>query len=195
MIAKPSDTPRILVIEDDTSLREGLKLNFELQGYLVTTATDGREGLRLALADEADLIVLDIMLPGRSGLEVLSELRDRGLTVPVLAWLLLLFRRCATPLPTLFSGTVRLTVLTVVSLALSVPTPTCRCSDTVDASTSAGACRSRAREPSRKLTPAGSMMRSCPDTPVPVAICTAGPPSTYPRESGSRYATSASNET
>jgi len=76
--------PRILVIEDDTSLREGLRLNFELQGYEVATAADGREGLRLALLDEAELIVLDIMLPGRSGLEVLAEVRGRGLDVPVL---------------------------------------------------------------------------------------------------------------
>jgi len=74
----------ILVVEDDLSLREGLALNFRLHGYNVITAVDGEEGMRKAFDVKPDLIVLDIMLPGYSGLEILSELRERGEQVPVL---------------------------------------------------------------------------------------------------------------
>jgi two-component system alkaline phosphatase synthesis response regulator PhoP len=74
----------ILVIEDDRALREGLALNFELQGYRVDTAVDGEEGMRKAFDLNPDLIVLDIMLPVWSGLDILAELRDRDREVPVL---------------------------------------------------------------------------------------------------------------
>jgi two-component system, OmpR family, alkaline phosphatase synthesis response regulator PhoP len=76
--------PIVLVIEDDRALREGLLLNFELHGYQVLGAADGEEGLRLAFDTRADLIVLDVMLPGFSGLEILAELRERQVGVPVL---------------------------------------------------------------------------------------------------------------
>ncbi|MBN2495407.1 MAG: response regulator transcription factor [Deltaproteobacteria bacterium] len=75
---------RILVIEDDNALRNGLALNFRAQGYEAICAADGDEGMRRAFDDQPDLIVLDIMLPGWSGLEILSELRDRGERTPVL---------------------------------------------------------------------------------------------------------------
>ena len=74
----------ILVIEDDRALREGLALNFELHGYQVETAADGEEGMRKAFDIRPDLIILDIMLPGWSGLDILAELRDRRRDVPVL---------------------------------------------------------------------------------------------------------------
>jgi len=74
----------VLVVEDDHSLREGLALNFRLHGYDVVTAADGEEGMRKAFDMRPDLIVLDIMLPGYSGLEILSELREKGEQVPVL---------------------------------------------------------------------------------------------------------------
>jgi DNA-binding response OmpR family regulator len=74
----------ILVIEDDRALREGLAMNFKLNGYDVLTAQDGEEGMQKAFDTRPDLIVLDIMLPGYSGLEILSELRDRQADVPVL---------------------------------------------------------------------------------------------------------------
>jgi len=74
----------ILVVEDDRSLREGLELNFELEGFEVHTASDGDEGLRKAFDLCPDLIVLDIMLPGVNGLEILTELRERQQDVPVL---------------------------------------------------------------------------------------------------------------
>jgi DNA-binding response OmpR family regulator len=74
----------ILVIEDDRALREGLVLNFELHGYQVDAAADGEEGMQKAFDIRPDLIVLDIMLPGWSGLDILTELRDRQENVPVL---------------------------------------------------------------------------------------------------------------
>ena len=74
----------ILVIEDDRALREGLALNFELHGYQVETAADGDEGMRKAFDIRPDLIVLDIMLPGWSGLDILAELRGRQQDVAVL---------------------------------------------------------------------------------------------------------------
>jgi DNA-binding response OmpR family regulator len=74
----------ILVIEDDRALREGLALNFELHGYQVETAVDGEDGMRKAFDISPDLIVLDIMLPGWSGLDILAELRSRRQDVPVL---------------------------------------------------------------------------------------------------------------
>ena len=74
----------ILVIEDDRALRDGLALNFKLQGYEVETAADGEEGMRKAFDLHPDLIVLDIMLPVWSGLDILAELRHRQQDVPVL---------------------------------------------------------------------------------------------------------------
>ncbi len=74
----------ILVIEDDRSLREGLALNFKLKGYHVLTAADGEAGMQKSFDVRPDLIVLDIMLPGYSGLEILQELREKQQDVPVL---------------------------------------------------------------------------------------------------------------
>jgi len=74
----------ILVIEDDRALRDGLVLNFELQGYQVAAAADGEDGMRKAFDLRPDLIVLDIMLPVWSGLDILAELRHRQQDVPVL---------------------------------------------------------------------------------------------------------------
>ncbi|MCX6560588.1 MAG: response regulator transcription factor [Candidatus Aminicenantes bacterium] len=83
---RPADsgTDTVLVIEDDRALRRGLAMNFELRGFRVLTAADGDEGIRLAFDSGLDLIVLDIMLPGFSGLEILSELRAKGRDVPIL---------------------------------------------------------------------------------------------------------------
>lgn len=75
---------KILVIEDDRSLRDGLALNLKASGYRVLVAADGDEGLRRAFDDAPDLIILDIMLPGMSGLDILQELREQRVEVPVL---------------------------------------------------------------------------------------------------------------
>jgi DNA-binding response OmpR family regulator len=74
----------ILVVEDDRALREGLAMNFRLRGWRVLLAADGDEGMRAAFDDRPDLIVLDLMLPGFNGMEILAELRLRGVDVPVL---------------------------------------------------------------------------------------------------------------
>jgi DNA-binding response OmpR family regulator len=74
----------ILVIEDNEALREGLVLNLVNRGYLVDSAVDGREGMQKALETQPDLVVLDIMLPGKNGLDILTELRNRGRSVPIL---------------------------------------------------------------------------------------------------------------
>lgn len=81
---RPASGETILVVEDDRSLREGLAMNFRLRGYRVLTAADGDEGLRAAFDEKPDLIVLDLMLPGTDGLEILSELRAHDVGVPVL---------------------------------------------------------------------------------------------------------------
>jgi DNA-binding response OmpR family regulator len=74
----------ILIVEDDRALREGLAMNLQLQGYRVLTAADGDEGMKKAFDSHPDLIVLDIMLPGWSGLDILAELREKSDDVPVL---------------------------------------------------------------------------------------------------------------
>jgi DNA-binding response OmpR family regulator len=75
---------RILVVEDEPKVARALKEGLERAGYGVATASSGEEGFFLASAQAFDLIVLDLMLPGRDGLEVLETLRHRGLKTPVL---------------------------------------------------------------------------------------------------------------
>lgn len=74
----------ILIVEDDRALREGLAMNFQLQGYRVVTAASGDDGMRMAFDARPDLIVLDVMLPGWSGLEILAEIRAKSGDVPVI---------------------------------------------------------------------------------------------------------------
>ncbi|MDR2421205.1 MAG: response regulator transcription factor [Oscillospiraceae bacterium] len=73
----------ILLVEDETKLARVLELELGYEGYEVTKAADGREGLTLALAGSFDLILLDIMLPLLSGIEVLRRLRKSS-SVPVI---------------------------------------------------------------------------------------------------------------
>jgi DNA-binding response OmpR family regulator len=75
---------RVLVVEDDPSIAIGLRINLESEGYLVTLAEDGESALEIARALDPDLIVLDVMLPKRNGLEVLHELRAEGRTMPII---------------------------------------------------------------------------------------------------------------
>jgi DNA-binding response OmpR family regulator len=74
----------VLIIEDDTTLAMGLELNLTAEGYRVTTARDGAEGLKLALEQRPDLVLLDLMLPGMDGFELLRELRRTGREMPVI---------------------------------------------------------------------------------------------------------------
>jgi len=76
--------PRILVVEDDESITLGLQMNLEAEGYRVTVAMDGEEGLTQALGGEFDLLVLDVMLPRMNGFEIVRSLRAKGENTPVI---------------------------------------------------------------------------------------------------------------
>ena len=76
--------PRILIIEDEPDLLRGLELNLKAEGYTVLTASRGDTGLEQALRDRPELILLDIMLPGMSGLDVCRELRAKGFDAPII---------------------------------------------------------------------------------------------------------------
>src|SRR5918996_1013367 len=75
---------RILVIEDDPTVGQYVKRGLEEQRWGVDLVADGEEGERLASSEAYDLIILDMRLPGKSGLEVLNALRGRGFERPVL---------------------------------------------------------------------------------------------------------------
>ncbi len=75
---------RILLVEDNRQLSQSLRLSLEEHGYVVDAAYDGPEAEALAAGGAYDLIVLDILLPGRDGLQVCRELRRQGLRTPVL---------------------------------------------------------------------------------------------------------------
>lgn len=77
-------TLRILVVEDDLSILTGLSINLRYEGYEVLQAQDGRAGLALAVEQEPDLMILDVMLPELNGYEVVAELRRRGSQLPVI---------------------------------------------------------------------------------------------------------------
>jgi DNA-binding response OmpR family regulator len=75
---------KILIIEDEPDLVKGLKLNLSDEGYDVDWADNGKEGLRKAVEDAPDLIILDIMLPEIDGLEVCRKLRQKNINTPVI---------------------------------------------------------------------------------------------------------------
>lgn len=74
----------ILVVEDDEAIRLGLRDALESEGYAVLTCANGQDGLRVGLQEDPDLIVLDLMLPGLHGFEVLRGLRADHVETPVL---------------------------------------------------------------------------------------------------------------
>jgi len=74
---------KILIVEDEPDMVLGLKDNFEFEGYDVLTAGDGATGLERARAEKPDLLLLDIMLPKLSGLEVCKTLRSEGFQAPI----------------------------------------------------------------------------------------------------------------
>jgi DNA-binding response OmpR family regulator len=75
---------RILIVEDEPDLLRGLELNIKAEGYAVITATTGDAGLSAALQGRPDLVLLDLMLPGMSGLDVCRELRRKQFDAPVI---------------------------------------------------------------------------------------------------------------
>lgn len=75
---------RLLIVEDETRIAEPLKRGLEAEGFDVVLAATGEEGFYLMAAQVFDLLVLDLMLPGRDGLQVLRTVRQQGLATPVL---------------------------------------------------------------------------------------------------------------
>jgi two-component system alkaline phosphatase synthesis response regulator PhoP len=76
--------PRILIIDDEPEIVRGIEDNLRFEGYQTLSATNGEAGLALAGQEALDLILLDIMMPRRSGWDVCRELRRRGIEVPVI---------------------------------------------------------------------------------------------------------------
>jgi DNA-binding response OmpR family regulator len=75
---------KILIIEDDKAILMGLKDDLEYEGYEVSFSMDGKEGLKKAMDEKFQLIILDILLPGLNGFEVCKKLRESGNETPVL---------------------------------------------------------------------------------------------------------------
>lgn len=75
---------RILILEDDPATGAFLQTEFTSAGFESTLSSDGNEALTLALAQEYDLLVIDVMVPGRTGLEVVREIRRLNLQTPVI---------------------------------------------------------------------------------------------------------------
>ncbi|HXY47870.1 MAG TPA: response regulator transcription factor [Terriglobales bacterium] len=75
---------RILIVEDEPNMVAGLRDNFEYEGYEVITAPDGMAGLERALNEAPDLVILDVMMPRMSGLDVCKQLRAKRPALPVI---------------------------------------------------------------------------------------------------------------
>jgi len=84
MTQSTCEKPRILVVEDEEDLRRGLAVNLGRQGYEVLTAGTGEEAIDLTLRHTPHLVLLDVMLPGMSGIDVCRELRQKGIEVPII---------------------------------------------------------------------------------------------------------------
>lgn len=76
--------PRLLIVEDEPDLRDGLAMNLEAEGYRVDAVGDGEQALEILRKQEHDLVLLDLMLPGLSGIDVLRTIRDEHLRTPVI---------------------------------------------------------------------------------------------------------------
>jgi DNA-binding response OmpR family regulator len=74
----------ILVVEDEHHMLIGLKDNLEFEGYAVDTADDGLKGLSLMTTKNYDLVLLDVMMPGMSGLDVCKKARNQGVKTPII---------------------------------------------------------------------------------------------------------------
>lgn len=75
---------KILIVEDEPNMVSGLRDNFQFEGYEVISAGDGLAGLEAALAESPDLVILDVMMPRMSGLEVCRQLKSKRPSMPVI---------------------------------------------------------------------------------------------------------------
>jgi DNA-binding response OmpR family regulator len=76
--------PRVLIVEDERKVLRSLERGLQADGYEVLTAVTGEAGYELAISQLFDCLVLDLMLPGRDGVQLLKDLRQAGKTIPVL---------------------------------------------------------------------------------------------------------------
>ena len=76
--------PKILIVEDEPGMVAGLRDNFEFEGYQVLSAMDGVSGLERALTDTPDLVILDVMMPRMSGLDVCKQLKSKRPAIPII---------------------------------------------------------------------------------------------------------------
>lgn len=74
----------IAVIEDDESVRRSLVLNLELEGFRVVTASDGEEGIEIVKTSKPDIIIMDVMMPKKDGLQTCRDLRKEGNSTPII---------------------------------------------------------------------------------------------------------------
>ncbi len=77
-------TERILLVEDEEDLRMTLSDRLKAEGYSADTAADGEEGLRKAVQNSHDLIILDVMLPKKNGFDVCRDIRNAGIVTPII---------------------------------------------------------------------------------------------------------------
>jgi DNA-binding response OmpR family regulator len=75
---------KILIVEDEPNMVAGLRDNFEFEGYQVMTAPDGAAGLERALSEAPDLVILDVMMPRLSGLDVCKQLKSKRPSIPII---------------------------------------------------------------------------------------------------------------
>src|ERR1700758_209959 len=75
---------KILIVEDEPNMVAGLRDNFEYEGYEVISAPDGVAGLERALSEAPDLVILDVMMPRMSGLDVCKQLKSKRPSIPVI---------------------------------------------------------------------------------------------------------------
>jgi DNA-binding response OmpR family regulator len=76
--------PKVLIVEDDNSMAVALKDGFEYEGFSVSMARDGTTGLRMVTETTPDLMILDVMLPKMSGLDVCKQIRNEGNNIPII---------------------------------------------------------------------------------------------------------------
>ena len=74
----------ILIIEDDPAILRGLQEGLAEERMTILTAVDGEKGFRIAIREHIDLIILDIMLPSKNGIEICRDLRNKGNHTPIL---------------------------------------------------------------------------------------------------------------
>jgi DNA-binding response OmpR family regulator len=78
------DKNTVLIVEDDDAILMGLEENLTVSGYEALTASNGTDGLDIALSRKPDLVLLDLMLPDISGYEICHRIRDKGLDTPII---------------------------------------------------------------------------------------------------------------